>query len=98
MSFRESNVFGSIINETVGLHQLKELVKDMSTCFACKCFLNKENSRKFDFIEIIGVNKSSNIKHTGSNFRIMNMDLIELTMLEESGIKIIVSNELLKVN
>lgn len=101
MSLNGSDVFGSAVCDTKVLSKLKEIIKDVSTCFTCKCLLNKDNPRRFDSIEVVRVTDFSGVKYTDCNdsiFRIMDMDLEELTMLEESGIKVIVPNKLLKVD
>ena len=76
-----------------GLSELKDLVNDDSVCFLCKCVAYDGCKTRWERIEVLGFSVSLDKPRNVNNVRYMYMDLEELSMMEQSGIKIIIARD-----
>lgn len=81
-------------NSLFGLSELRTLIGDDSVCLLCKCIAKDDSTKDWEKIEVLDIYNYSDKPSSTAGIRYMIMDLVELSMMEESGIKIIISSDL----
>lgn len=72
--------------------------KDTSVCFTCKCIEYKDIKGKFESIEVLGLSDDIPKPKNEDGVRYIVMDLEEISMMKESGIKVIIPSDSREIN